>query len=95
MTFNRINENYSELKQIHEELANRKYEDDGARFEDVSDELAELDRIGKVDFASYTDYYQMVQNSTSDFKPLPSGVNAKNPNYNYRGIYEYSTNRNK
>ena len=93
MRYNRINDNYTDLKQIHEELKNRKVEDDGARFEDVSDELAELDRIGKVEYASYTDYYQMAQNSTGDYKPTPSGVTAKNPNYNYRGIYEYSRNK--
>lgn len=93
MTFNRINENYSELKQIHEDLKNRKVEDDGARFEDISPELAELDRLGKVDYACYTEYYQMAQNRTSDKKPTPSGVTAKNSNYNYRGIYEYSRNK--
>lgn len=81
MTFNRINENYSELKQIHEELKNRKVEDDGARFEDISEELAELDRIGKVDYACYTDYYIMAQNKAGDKKPIPSGLKANNRNY--------------
>jgi len=81
MTFNRINDNYTDLKEIHRELANRKVEDDGARFEDISPELAELDRLGKVDYACYTDYYTMAQNKTGDKKPIPSGLKANNRNY--------------
>jgi len=83
MRYNRINNNYTDLKEIHEELKNRKYEDDGCRFEDISPDLAELDRLGKVDYACYTDYYTMAKNRNGDHRPFPSGLMAKNKNYTY------------
>jgi len=83
MRYNRINDNYMDLKEIHEELKNREYEDDGCRFEDISPDLAELDRLGKVDYACYTDYYTMAKNRNGDHRPFPSGLMAKNKNYTY------------
>lgn len=81
MKYNRISENNVELRELFRQLQNRKVEDDGARFEDVSPELAELDRLGKVDYSCYTDYYQMAQNRSGDKKPIPLGPKANNGNY--------------
>jgi len=94
MKYNKIRDNYTELKLLYKEIKALSREEN-ARFEDVSEELAELDRIGKVHYEPYTEFYQRSQNSSSDYRPTPSGVTAENPNYNYRGIYEYSRNRNR
>ena len=83
MKFNKIRNTYTDLKELHEELKEKQVEDDGCRFEDISPELDELDRLGKVDYACYADYYQMAINRTGDQRPIPSGMKAKNRNYTY------------
>ena len=95
MKFNKIRNTYTDLKELHKELKAKKTEPEEERFEDVSEELAELDRFGKVHYSCYSDYYTMAKNRNGDERAFPSGLTAKNRNYTYWGLNEYSRNRNR
>ena len=83
MKFNKIRNTYMDLKELYTELKEKKLETEEERFEDISEELAELDRLGKVDYACYTDYYINAKNRNGDHRPIPSGLTSKNRNYTY------------
>ena len=71
------------FREIKEQNYKRKYKETD-RFVDVSDELAELDRIGKVKKNDYMDYYLGVKfHQDKKEEVQPSGMTAKNKNYNY------------
>ena len=83
----KIKNSYYDLKEIFREIKERNYKKkykETDRFVDVSDELAELDRIGKVKKNDYMDYYLSVKsNRQIKDEVQPSGVTAKNKNYDY------------
>ena len=71
------------FREIKEENFKKKYKET-ERFVDVSDELAELDRIGKVKKNDYMDYYLGVKfHQDKKDEVQPSGMTAKNKNYDY------------
>tara|TARA_B100000902_G_scaffold97672_1_gene100246 strand:+ start:239 stop:535 length:297 start_codon:yes stop_codon:yes gene_type:complete len=82
-----VKNSYYELKEIFREIKeenfNKKYKET-ERFVDVSDELAEKDRLGKVKKNDYMDYYLGVKfNQEKKDEVQPSGMTAKNKNYDY------------
>jgi len=82
-----VKNSYYELKElfreIKEENFKKKYKET-ERFVDVSDELAEKDRIGKVKKNDYMDYYLGVKfHQEKKDEVQPSGMTAKNKNYDY------------
>ena len=82
-----VKNSYYELKEIFREIKeenfNKKYKET-ERFVDVSDELAEKDRIGKVKKNDYMDYYLGVKfHQEKKDEVQPSGMTAKNKNYDY------------
>ena len=83
----KIKNSYYDLKEIFREIKERNYKKkykETDRFVDVSDELAELDRIGKVKKNDYMDYYLSVKsNRQIKDEVQPSGMTAKNKNYDY------------
>jgi acyl carrier protein phosphodiesterase len=83
----KIKNSYYDLKEIFREIKERNYKKkykETDRFVDVSDELAEQDRIGKVKKNDYMDYYLSVKsNRQIKDEVQPSGVTAKNKNYDY------------
>ena len=83
----KIKNSYYDLKEIFREIKERNYKKkykETERFVDVSDELAEKDRIGKVKKNDYMDYYLSVKsNRQIKDEVQPSGVTAKNKNYDY------------
>jgi len=83
----KIKNSYYDLKEIFREIKERNYKKkykETDRFVDVSDELAEKDRIGKVKKNDYMDYYLSVKsNRQIKDEVQPSGVTAKNKNYDY------------
>ena len=83
----KIKNSYYDLKEIFREIKERNYKTkykETDRFVDVSDELAEQDRIGKVKKNDYMDYYLSVKsNRQIKDEVQPSGVTAKNKNYDY------------
>ena len=83
MKFNKIRNTYTDSKELHKELKAKNTETEDLRFEDVSEELAELDRLGKVHYSCYSDYYTMAKNRNGDHRPIPSGLTSKNRNYTY------------
>lgn len=81
---NKMNPHYNELKAIYKKLKNKNTEEDKSlRFEDVPKELSDLDRDGNIQRTSYMEFYL---GSKYDVNPnqliQPSGLNAKNKNYN-------------
>jgi len=86
MKFNKIRNTYTDLKELHKELKAKKTKPEEERFEDVSEELAEADRFGKVHYSCYSDYYTMAKNRNGDARAFPSGLTAKNRNYTYWGL---------
>tara|TARA_A100000172_G_scaffold80465_1_gene70125 strand:- start:2511 stop:2807 length:297 start_codon:yes stop_codon:yes gene_type:complete len=83
----KIKNSYYDLKEIFREIKERNYKTkykETDRFVDVSDELAEKDRIGKVKKNDYMDYYLSVKsNRQIKDEVQPSGMTAKNKNYDY------------
>ena len=83
----KIKNSYYDLKEIFREIKERNYKKkykETDRFVDVSDELAEKDRIGKVKKNDYMDYYLSVKsNRQIKDEVQPSGMTAKNKNYDY------------
>ncbi len=82
-----VKNSYYELKEIFREIKEenfkKKYKET-ERFVDVSDELAEKDRIGKVKKNDYMDYYLGVKfHQEKKDEVQPSGMTAKNKNYDY------------
>jgi len=82
-----VKNSYYELKElfreIKEENFKKKYKET-ERFVDVSDELAEKDRIGKVKKNDYMDYYLGVKfHQEKKDEVQPSGMTANNKNYDY------------
>jgi len=82
-----VKNSYYELKEIFREIKeenfNKKYKET-ERFVDVSDELAEKDRLGKVKKNDYMDYYLGVKfHQEKKDEVQPSGMTAKNKNYDY------------
>tara|TARA_R100001480_G_scaffold18196_3_gene27613 strand:+ start:2461 stop:2757 length:297 start_codon:yes stop_codon:yes gene_type:complete len=82
-----VKNSYYELKEIFREIKeenfNKKYKET-ERFVDVSDELAEKDRIGKVKKNDYMHYYLGVKfHQEKKDEVQPSGMTAKNKNYDY------------
>jgi len=82
-----VKNSYYELKELFREIKeqnfNKKYKET-ERFVDVSDELAEKDRIGKVKKNDYMDYYLGVKfHQEKKDEVQPSGMTAKNKNYDY------------
>lgn len=82
-----VKNSYYDLKEIFREIKEKNYNNkhkETERFVDVSDELAEQDRIGKVKKNDYMDYYLSVKsNRQIKDEVQPSGVTAKNKNYDY------------
>jgi len=82
-----VKNSYYGLKEVFREIKEQNYKKkykETERFVDVSDELAELDRIGKVKKNDYMDYYLSVKsNRQIKDEVQPSGVTAKNKNYDY------------
>ncbi len=83
----KIKNSYYELKEIFREIKEenfkKKYKET-ERFVDVSDELAEKDRIGKVKKNDYMDYYLGVKfHQEKKDEVQPSGMTANNKNYDY------------
>ena len=81
MKFNKIRNTYTDLKELHKELKAKKTEPEEERFEDVSEQLAEADRFGKVHYSCYSDYYTMAKNRNGDHRPFPSGLTSKHKSY--------------
>jgi len=83
----KIKNSYYDLKEIFREIKERNYKTkykETDRFVDVSDELAEQDRIGKVKKNDYMDYYLGVKfHQDKKDEVQPSGMTAKNKNYDY------------
>ena len=83
----KIKNSYYDLKEIFREIKERNYKTkykETDRFVDVSDELAEKDRIGKVKKNDYMDYYLGVKfHQDKKEEVQPSGMTAKNRGYNY------------
>tara|TARA_B100001093_G_scaffold52806_1_gene44817 strand:+ start:52 stop:348 length:297 start_codon:yes stop_codon:yes gene_type:complete len=82
-----VKNSYYGLKEVFREIKEQNYKKkykETERFVDVSDELAELDRIGKVKKNDYMDYYLGVKfHQDKKEEVQPSGMTAKNKNYNY------------
>ena len=82
-----VKNSYYGLKELFREIKQQNYKKkykETERFVDVSDELAELDRIGKVKKNDYMDYYLGVKfHQDKKEEVQPSGMTAKNKNYNY------------
>lgn len=82
-----VKNSYYDLKEVFREIKERNYKKkykETERFVDVSDELAELDRIGKVKKNDYMDYYLGVKfHQDKKDEVQPSGMTAKNKNYDY------------
>ena len=82
-----VKNSYYGLKEVFREIKEQNYKKkykETERFVDVSDELAELDRIGKVKKNDYKDYYLRVKfHQDKKEEVQPSGMTAKNKNYNY------------
>ena len=82
---NKMNPHYNELKAIYKKLKNKNTEEDKSlRFEDVPKELSDLDIDGSIQRTSYMEFYlgNKYHVNLNDLIQ-PSGVNAKNKNYNY------------
>ena len=83
----KIKNSYYGLKEVFREIKEQNYKKkykETERFVDVSDELAELDRIGKVKKNDYMDYYLGVKfHQDKKDEVQPSGMTAKNKNYDY------------
>ena len=82
-----VKNSYYGLKELFREIKEQNYKKkykETERFVDVSDELAELDRIGKVKKNDYMDYYLGVKfHQDKKDEVQPSGMTAKNKNYDY------------
>ena len=82
-----VKNSYYGLKEVFREIKEQNYKKkykETEKFVDVSDELAELDRIGKVKKNDYMDYYLGVKfHQDKKEEVQPSGMTAKNKNYNY------------
>jgi len=82
-----VKNSYYGLKEVFREIKEQNYKKkykETERFVDVSDELAELDRIGKVKKNDYMDYYLGVKfHQDKKDEVQPSGMTAKNKNYDY------------
>jgi len=82
-----VKNSYYGLKEVFREIKEQNYKKkykETDRFVDVSDELAELDRIGKVKKNDYMDYYLGVKfHQDKKDEVQPSGMTAKNKNYDY------------
>ena len=82
-----VKNSYYGLKELFREIKDQNYKrkyKETDRFVDVSDELAEKDRIGKVKKNDYMNYYlgvKFYQDKKEEVQP--SGMTAKNKNYNY------------
>jgi len=78
-----VKNSYYGLKEVFREIKEQKYKET-ERFVDVSDELAEQDRIGKVKKNDYMNYYLGVKfHQDKKDEVQPSGMKAKNKNYDY------------
>ena len=82
-----VKNSYYGLKEVFREIKEQNYKrkyKETERFVDVSDELAELDRIGKVKKNDYMDYYLGVKfHQEKKDEVQPSGMTANNKNYDY------------
>jgi len=82
-----VKNSYYELKELFREIKEQNYKKkykETERFVDVSDELAEKDRIGKVKKNDYMDYYLGVKfHQEKKDEVQPSGMTANNKNYDY------------
>tara|TARA_R110001592_G_C12571278_1_gene692373 strand:+ start:156 stop:446 length:291 start_codon:yes stop_codon:yes gene_type:complete len=81
----KIKNSYYDLKAVFKELKNKKTKvQEEERFEDVPKELSDKDKEGSFKFSSYMDYYLGVKfDQDKDLEVQPSGVTAKNKNYDY------------
>ena len=81
---NKMNPHYNELKAIYKKLKNRNTEEDkSVRFEDVPKELSDLDKDGNIERTSYMEFYLGNKYHVNpNLLIQPSGLNAKNKNYN-------------
>ena len=82
-----VKNSYYGLKEVFREIKEQNYKKkykETEKFVDVSDELAELDRIGKVKKNDYMDYYLGVKfHQDKKDEVQPSGMTANNKNYDY------------
>jgi len=82
-----VKNSYYGLKEVFREIKEQNYKKkykETERFVDVSDELAEQDRIGKVKKNDYMDYYLGVKfHQDKKDEVHSSGMKAKNKNYDY------------
>tara|TARA_R100001460_G_scaffold106581_2_gene154220 strand:- start:11 stop:307 length:297 start_codon:yes stop_codon:yes gene_type:complete len=83
----KIKNSYYDLKAVFREIKNKKKQlktKDEGRFEDVPKELSDRDKEGSYKFASYMDYYLGIKfNQDKKDEVQPSGMTAKNKNYDY------------
>ena len=82
-----VKNSYYGLKKVFRDFKNKnkrpKTEDEG-KFEDVPKELSDKDKEGSYKFTSYMNYYLGVKfDQDKDLEVQPSGVTAKNRNYDY------------
>ena len=84
-TKSKIKNSYYDLKAVFKELKNKETKvQEEERFEDVPKELSDKDKEGSFKFSSYMDYYLGVKfDQDKDLEVQPSGVTAKNKNYDY------------
>jgi agmatine/peptidylarginine deiminase len=82
---NKMNPHYNELKAIYKKLKNKNTEEDKSlRFEDVPKKLSDLDKDGNIERTSYMEFYLGNKYHVNPNQLIqPSGLNAKNKNYNY------------
>jgi len=81
----KIKNSYYDLKAVFKEFKTKETKvQEEERFEDVPKELSDKDKEGSFKFSSYMDYYLGVKfDQDKDLEVQPSGVTAKNKNYDY------------
>jgi len=81
----KIKNSYYDLKAVFKELKNKETKvQEEERFEDVPIKLSDKDKEGSYKFIGYMDYYLGVKfDQDKDLEVQPSGVTAKNRNYDY------------
>jgi len=82
-----VKNSYYGLKKVFRDFKNKNKRlktDDEGKFEDVPKELSDKDKEGSYKFIGYMDYYLGVKfDQDKDLEVQPSGVTAKNRNYDY------------
>ncbi len=80
-----VKNSYYGLKKVFRDFKNKQTKiKDEEKFEDVPKELSDKDKEGSYKFIGYMDYYLGVKfDQDKDLEVQPSGVTAKNRNYDY------------